>query len=210
MNHNDAISSEQMQPEKDIPKSNTKTENGTSRRKFLSQVGVAIAGGAVFGKAAVASAQSSSPAIGDGVSPLRALDPRVRQSYAIRNAAATAEGHIPVPPHTTNGDEARYPDKSGTYSKGLLQDGIGLVNLNAYQSLKTALASGRFADFENMIIGGTRTQNGPMGSFAFSLEGSDDVQFGNAPSPANQVDQVVVPPAPALASKAYGTELVEL
>lgn len=43
-----------------------------------------------------------------------------------------------------------------------------------------------------------------------ALEGSDDAQFGNAPSPANQINQVVVPPAPALASEAYGAELVEL
>ena len=39
--------------------------------------------------------------------------------------------------------------------------------------------------------------NGPLGGRAFALEGSDDVQFGNAPSPANQINQVVVPPAPA-------------
>jgi len=137
-------------------------------------------------------------------------EPRVRQSYLLRKAAATAESRIPVPPHTTNGDEQRYFDKSGSYSKGLLQDGIGLVNLNAYQSFKTALNSGRFEDFENIIIGGTRTQNGALGAYAFALEGTDPVQFGDAPSPANQVDQVVVPPAPALASEAYGTELVEL
>jgi hypothetical protein len=36
------------------------------------------------------------------------------------------------------------------------------------------------------------------------------VQFGNAPSPANQISQVVVPPAPALAGQTYGTELVEM
>ena len=52
--------------------------------------------------------------------------------------------------------------------------------------------------------------NGPLGGRAFALEGSDDVQFGDAPSPANQINQVVVPPAPALASEAYGTELVEM
>ncbi|HXY60302.1 MAG TPA: vanadium-dependent haloperoxidase, partial [Chthoniobacterales bacterium] len=49
-----------------------------------------------------------------------------------------------------------------------------------------------------------------LGGRAFALEGSDDVQFGNAPSAANQINQVVVPPAPAVASAAYGTELVEL
>ena len=183
---------------------------GPSRRRFLSQVGAALAGGAVLGKAALASGQSSPGVIGDGTAAQTNFDPRVRQSYLIRKAAATAEAHIPVPPHTTNGDEQRYGDKSGTYTKGLLQDGIGLVNLNAYASFKKALNSGRFEDWENIIIGGTRTQNGPMGSYAFCLEGSDGVQFGNAPSPANRINQIVVPPAPPLASEAYGTELVEL
>jgi hypothetical protein len=134
----------------------------------------------------------------------------VQQAYQIRKGTALAEARIAVPPHTTNGDEELYADKSGTYSKGLLQDGIGLVNAEAFLRFRRAINSGKFEDFENLIIGGTRTQNGPMGSYAFALEGTDDVQFGNAPSPANQINQIVVPPAPALASEAYGTELVEL
>ena len=52
--------------------------------------------------------------------------------------------------------------------------------------------------------------NGPQGGLAIGLEGSDAVQFGNAPCPDNQENVVVVPPAPALASAAYGTELVEM
>jgi hypothetical protein len=184
---------------------------GSSRRKFLGQVGAALTGGVVLGKAAVASAQSNNPALGDGVSaPTSVIDPRVRRSFEIRVRTATEEALIPVPPHTTNGDEERYPDKSGTYSKGILQNAIGLVNLNAFQTFKTALNSGNPADFENIILGGPRTLNGPQGGLAFGLEGSDAVQFGNAPSPNNQESTVIVPPAPALASAAYGTELVEM
>src|SRR5438876_4565095 len=182
---------------------------GSSRRKFLGQVGAALTGGVVLGKAALASAQSNNPALGDRISaPGR--DPRVRRSFAIRLATATEEARIPVPPHTTNGDEERYHDKCGTYSKAILQDGIGLVNLNAFQTFKRALNSGNPTDFEHIIMGGPRTLNGPQGGLAFGLEGSDGVQFGNATSPANQINQVVVPPAPALASATYGTELVEL
>ena len=184
---------------------------GSSRRKFLGQVGAALAGGAVLGKAAIASAQDYNRAIGDSVAtPSGVIDPRVTQSFAIRVATATRDALIPVPPHTTNGDEARYPDKSGTYTKGVLQDGIGLVNPPAFQTFRHAIDAGTFAAFESVILGGTRTLNGPLAGNAFSLEGCDDVQFGNAPSPANQIRQVVVPPAPALASAAYGTELMEL
>ena len=195
----------------DVGSPQTPTEKGSSRRKFLTQVSAALAGGAILGKAATASAQNYNPAIGDGItSPGGVTDQRVQESFALRVRAASNEARIPVPPHTTNGDEQRYADKSGTYTKGLLQDGIGLVNLNAYQTFKRALQSGQFEDFEKIIIGGTRTQNGPIGSYAFTLEGSDNVQFGDAPSPANQINQVVVPPAPALASEEYGTELIEL
>src|SRR5438046_9853344 len=122
-------------------------------------------------------------------------DPRVRQSFAIRREPATRHALIPVPPHTTNGDEARYPDKSGTYTKGVLQDGIGLVNPSAFQTLRHAIDTGTFAAFENVILGGTRTLNGPLADNAWSLQGADAVQSGNAHSPANQILPILVPPA---------------
>jgi hypothetical protein len=193
------------------PSANNAANGGSSRRKFLGQIGAALAGGAVFGKAAVASAQDSNLTVEKDIAPLNGVfDPRVRRAFALRLEAATREALIPVPPHTTNSDEARYPDKSGTYSKGILQNGIGLVNQPAFQTLRHAINTGTFGAFESVILGGTRTLNGPLAGNAFSLEGCEDVQFGNAPSPANQISRVVVPPAPALASTAYGTELVEL
>ncbi len=185
-------------------------KNATSRRRFIGQVSAALAGGVVLAKAATASGQTKASLPGDGLAQPTTLHPRVRRAYDIRKATAVAEAHIPVPPHTTNGDEQRYHDKSGTYSKGILQDGIGLVNLAAFQTFRDAIDAGTFEAFENVITGGPRTQNGPLGGRAFALEGSDSVQFGDAPSPANQINQIVVPPAPALASATYGTELVEL
>ncbi len=188
------------------PRKPSKTVN---RRKFLTQAGAA---------ATVAAGALSTPALGfaqsgnaqnAGPSP-KIINNRVLQSYQRRLAAATREALIPVPPHATNGDETRYPDKSGTYSKGLLQDGYGRVNLNAFNSLRAALNSGDPALFEKIVIGGTRTQNGPQGALAFGLQGTDAVQFGSASCPADQENMVVVPPAPAVASAAYGTELVEL
>jgi hypothetical protein len=185
---------------------------GPSRRRFLAQVGAAVTGGAVFGKTVLASAQSNnSTAVGSNFPALASRShPRVRRCFAIRLAAANDEARIAAAPQTTNGDEERYPDKCGTYSKAILQDGIGLVNLNAFQSFKRALISGNPVDFENITMGGTRTLNGPQSGLAVGLEGSDGVQLGNAPCPNNQENVVIVPPAPPLASTAYGTELVEL
>ena len=191
--------------------SGNNVSNVSSRRKFLGQVGAVLTGGAVLGKGVLASAQSNEITLAEGIQvPRSTTDPRIRRCFAIRLAAANDEARVPAAPQTTNGDEARYRDKCGTYSKGLLQDGIGLVNLHAFQTFKRALNSGHPADFENIIMGGARTLNGPQGGLAFGLEGCDAVQLGNAPCPDNQENAVIVPPAPALASAAYGTELVEL
>lgn len=180
-----------------------------SRRKFIEKIG---------GVAATASALGLLPAIGPASAkaesttglPAGSGDERVAKAYQLRVQAAARNAQIPVPPHTTNGDEARYADKSGTYTKCLLQDSYGRVNLNAYQSMKKAFATGNPADFEKIIMGGTRTLNGPQGALCFDLEGCDSAQFGNAPSLANQESMVVVPPPPAVASAVYGTELVEM
>ncbi|HEY1769743.1 MAG TPA: vanadium-dependent haloperoxidase [Chthoniobacterales bacterium] len=190
------------------PESSADSTGLCSRRRFLTRMS-AVATGAVLGKAALGKAEAETTP--EGV-PLagKVTNDRVAKSYAIRLATATREALIPVPPHTTNGDEQRYQDKSGTYTKCLLQDGIGLVNLAAYNSFRKALTTGKGADFENIIIGGTRTLNGPQAGLAFCLEGCDPVQFGNAPSPANQESHIIVAPAPAVASEAYGTELVEM
>jgi hypothetical protein len=137
-------------------------------------------------------------------------DNRIAKSLRVRIAAALQQAVIPEPPHTANTDEQMYADKCGTYTKGLKQDTPGRVNLAAYKSLKDALASGQFSDFEKIIVGGTTTLNGPQGALAFDLEGADSGQFGDAPSPPNQETVKIVPPAPAVASAAYGTELIEL
>jgi hypothetical protein len=183
---------------------------GSNRRKFLGQVGATVAAG-MLGGAATASGQSTRGSAGASNIAVTTggNNERVRKSFALRVGAAMKEAEIPVPPHTTNGDEARYSDKSGTYTKGLLQDGPCRVNLSAYKTFTTALNSGEPDDFEKITLGGTRKLNGPQGGLTYDLEGSDSVQFGNAPSHHNQ-EHVVVPPAPALASAAYGTELVEL
>ena len=122
---------------------------------------------------------------------------RILRALALRTQTATSDAFVAAPAEIDNGDEARYADKSGTYTKGVLQAGVGLVDLNAYQTFKDALSSGTPAAFENIVLGGPRTLNGPQGGLAFYLQCHDASQFA-------------VPPAPALASEAYATELVEL
>jgi hypothetical protein len=122
---------------------------------------------------------------------------RAERALALRVGEAGGDAFGPQPPQIDNGDEALYTDKSGTYTKGILQTGIGLVDLAAYATFQRALRSGNPADFADIITGGPRTQNGPQGGLAFELECLDSIQFTS-------------PPAPALASEEYATELIEL
>jgi len=183
-----------------------------SRRKFLGNVrGVALA-------AATAGAIGLEPLLGSKHSLAHADNDRgesagserAEKAAEIRVEAMKADRRISIPPHTTNGDEERYADKCGTFTKALLQDGPGRVNLNAYKSFKHALHSGNPEDFEDIILGGGRKLVDPQAGLAFDMEGCDSQKFGSAPAPLCQETVVVVPPAPALASAAYGTELIEL
>ena len=189
--------------EKVIEKSSS---SGSNRRQFLGRVSLAATAAGVLGQV---------PAFGQSLEAQAQVanaggNPRVAKSFALRVAAATKDAAVAVPPHTTNGDETRYPDKSATYTKGLLQDDIGVVNPAAYQSFKKALKSGLNSDFEAMIMGGTRTMNGPQGSYAFDMEGLDSVQFGNAPSPGDPTGPAIVPPFAQISSADYGTQLTEM
>jgi len=106
---------------------------------------------------------------------------------------------VPAATKVSNGDQTRYADKGGTFTKGLPHDRFGRVDPYAFETFATALTSGNFSDFEKIIMGGTRTLNGPQGGLAFDLEALDNVQFG----------QPVVPPPPAIASDQSATELLE-
>lgn len=124
---------------------------------------------------------------------------RIEQARQLRFDVAQDNAHVPAAENATNGDEARYHDKGGTYTKGLPHDDFGRVDPRAFASFKRALESGEPADFEGIIVGGTRTLNGPQGGLTFDLEGLDPVQFG----------QPEVPPAPPLAGDQSATELLE-
>ena len=173
---------------------------GLNRRKFLGQVGVAatFAAGAVAAPS-VASAQSDDGSFRGVPKPAGATHHRIAQAFDLRVDEAVRDARVPAAINITNGDEERYADKAGTFTKCLPHDSFGRVDPNAYHTFKTALKSGKFTDFENIIMGGARTLNGPQGGLAFDLEGLDPVQFGHPQ----------VPPAPALASDQNATELLE-
>ena len=106
--------------------SGNNTVKAPSRRKFLGQVGAALTGGALLGKAAFASANSDNSSFEDGIPvPDHGHNSRVQQCFQMRLRVARDEARIPTAPQTTNGDEERYRDKCGTYSRAFFRMASG-------------------------------------------------------------------------------------
>ncbi|OJT16513.1 hypothetical protein BO221_49515 [Archangium sp. Cb G35] len=112
------------------------------------------------------------------------------------DAAAFQRG-IPLPEHPGNGDEARYPSRFASYSKGLPHDGLGDVDTLEYDKLLAAIASGNPLDFEAITLGGSRKLVNPQAAYAYQLEGADN-------------HSLAVAPAPAFASREIAGEMEEL
>jgi hypothetical protein len=191
-----------------IPEPKSAAPVSSSRRKFIGKLGAATVAAGVLGNARGAVA-GLNPFKGIGTNLTSSQANRVAAATALRIAQANADAALGVPPHTTSGDENRYSDHSASYSKGLLQDSIGVVNAAAWTSFKKALNSGKNSDFEAMIIGGTRTQNGPQGAYAFDMECPDSSQFGNAPIAGDPTGLPAVPPFYVIAGREYAAQLVE-
>jgi hypothetical protein len=175
-------------------------QKGSSRRKFLGQVGVAA--GLAAGTLATpitSAAQSESSQVTTPAAPAGVTNPRILEAFTIRVTEATTDALLGPAKNVNNGDQALYADHGGTYTKGLLHDQFGRVTPASFQSFTHALSTGKFSDFEKIIVGGTRTQNGPQGAYCFDLEAPDASQFG----------QPQVPPAPPIAGPQSGTELLE-
>jgi len=124
---------------------------------------------------------------------------RIAEGFELRVQEAMRDALTGPAVNINNGDTDRYADRGGTFTKALPHDLYGRVDPNAFAGFATALNSGKFSDFEKIIMGGTRTLNGPQGGLAFDLEAMDNVQFG----------QPQAPPAPAIASDQTATELAE-
>ena len=170
-----------------------------SRRSFLARAGAA-ATVAVAVRAlnleSTANAQSGGSGSSGEIGPL-SDSARAQASFNLRQSVAQADFNQPLVSHPSNGDDALYSDKCGSFTKCLPHDSYGHVDLNAYQSLITALSTGNPSDFANIVMGGTNLLTNPQSGLAFDLEGIDGHNF-------------TVPAAPAVASPQMATEMVEL
>jgi len=172
----------------------------SSRRSFLENIGGATAALAVCLPLEPLAGGKSGQA-GASVASYRSPN-RTNNNFQYRRDTAQSEKmNVGVLPD--NGDAARFTDNSGNWSKALMHDALGVPNAQSYGSLLYALSTGRFQDFENIIVGTpsgtwfTSTLNGPQGCLAFDLEGLDShATYG-------------IPPAPSVASAQSAAEAVE-
>ena len=163
-----------------------------SRRQFVTALTLTV--GAVAGPARLGSLGAT--AAGEEVGPATAEERR-EQAYDVRHRMALAHTHRPLPKHPTNGDDERYANRIGSYSKALPHDARGEVDPDTYAALLDALTTGESAAFEAIPLGGTVALVNPLAMLAFVLAGADSHELGmSAP--------------PAFASEAAAGEMAEL
>ncbi|MES1241846.1 MAG: vanadium-dependent haloperoxidase [Acidobacteriota bacterium] len=171
-------------------------ETSLSRRRFLGGVGT-VAAAAAAGLTGPAALEAQLP---DAAEPARkGAKPSARRErmYQIRNNAAKLNRDMPEAVHKSNGDETRYPNHLGNFSKGLDHNEFGEVDLDSYAALLHAVGTGDPDDFEAIPQGGGRRFINPQAGLSFDLEGVDAQTY-------------TAPPAPALASAQAAGEITEL
>ncbi|MGI8746246.1 MAG: vanadium-dependent haloperoxidase [Bryobacteraceae bacterium] len=100
---------------------------------------------------------------------------RAEKAYDLRKRQAKFQLDLPLPGHPNNGDEGLYAKKIANYSKGLLHNNLGEVDLMAYQKLVDALTTGKPSDFEDIPMGSPdpRKLVNPQSGLCFDLAGAD-------------------------------------
>jgi len=182
------------------PQKEQERENGVTRRRFLESIGgvttVAMAAGSIPLEPLLEEKHSvAEAAIAD-------FQPAVRAAASMQYRKSVAQDeHINGGTPPDNGDATVFTDFSGSYSKTLLHDGLGVPNAASWLSLRNALRSGEHFDFDKIIMGtpggGPNSKlNGPQSSLAFDLEGLDS-------------HATVIPPAPSVTSAQTAAEEVE-
>ena len=164
----------------------------SNRRAFLGSVSAATLAAGVIGVEPLLQNESSQLQAATGSNQRANRCAKLRRDAATTGLQATPQNLQ----HPDNNDEELYPDKLGSYSKGLPHNNDGTVVASAYAALLTAINSGRPADFDAIPLGGTAGLTNPQAGLAFDMEGPD-------------AHALVQPPAPAFASRAQAAEISE-
>lgn len=122
---------------------------------------------------------------------------RVNRAYAIRQKKAAYHKDVSPVEQPANGDESRFGNKIGNYSKGLPHDQSGEVDLESYQAMIRALDNGYPADLEKIPLGGAIKLTNPQAAFASCLDGPDSHELS-------------IPMPPSFSSAEQAAEMIEL
>lgn len=168
--------------------SNKRVDPRTNRRGFLQTAGGAAIAASVTGlipattlTSVSANAQEIEPNVEIGPSVAKK---RAKAALSIRTAAAQRERDLPIVSHPTNGDEELFPNKIGSFSKGLPHNNLGEVDVPAFNTLIHALTTGNAADFESITIGRGVKLTNPQSGIAFAMEGPDSHCLAQRAAPA--------------------------
>jgi hypothetical protein len=164
-----------------------------NRRNLLRSLAAAAATAAVAPFSLKASTSAPTPAS----SASHALTPRAERVYQARLRAAEAvRAHRPVT-MPLNGDEERYPQKWGRYSKGLPHDAFGNPDAPSYKAYLEAVLDPGHERFERIPLGGYLKLANPQAAYAIDLIGPDSAQLS-------------IPAPPAFATAWQAADLTEL
>lgn len=106
------------------------------------------------------------------IGPLTPIQRR-NKAFQIRKNAAQFERDLPLPSHPCNGDENRFPNKIGNFTKALPHNELGEVDIHAYNAFIQALTTGNPDMFENIPLGGVVKLANPQAAYAYDMTGPD-------------------------------------
>src|SRR5262249_45385678 len=97
-----------------------KANKGASRRACLGKMGAAatLAAGSLATAATASGQREESQHFSPSVTASGATNERVVEAFELRVDSAVRDARIPAAKNVSNGDEGRYADKAGTYTKG--------------------------------------------------------------------------------------------
>jgi hypothetical protein len=152
-------------------------EKGSNRRQFLERATLMAGSMLLLGSSAAGAPGQARPRT-------PRASKRADEAFELRMLAAREQCLIESPRHACNGDEQRYQNRIGNFSKGLPHNQLGEAEPAAYESLTHALKSGKPEDFEKIWLGGDRRLVNPQAGMAFEMRGPDSHGLHIKPAPA--------------------------
>jgi membrane-associated phospholipid phosphatase len=121
-------------------------------------------------------------------------------SLIVRNAASKQRSQENLQTQTTNGDEALYSDKRGTFGKSLAHFDTGFIKIDSFNQMLAAIKTANATLFNQITMGTSPVERrlvSPQAAYAINLDGADGWIH-------------TMPAAPTLASAETAGEMVEV